>query len=333
MRFISGIKELFRNPLYAIIITTFLLAWFLSLIGYTIFPEVNDFKNFVYFFIQIFIGFILVLLVFSLKKPINEMSVKLIIIAFLIGLPVLLFFSIFVFLFYAICFFANTFFTSFFAFLVCRDTSTQLDDYLYKRKKSKIITRTLEFLLFGLLDLWIINIATDFLSNEIGGIKTILDIISIFYIVLVGLVILRLLFKRKFAAYITLFLILAYFYLFYNILSFIIEEILINALYFVWFSFIIDLLLFFYILGSIFSRVDYLKEKIKVFSADTISLFVIIMKLIVQISYIYPDLPGVNIAENVDLEGAVLLIFLACTLFLGTHTIFTHKHEEAIIQD
>ena len=333
MRFISGIKELFKNPLYAIIITIFLLVWFLSLIGYTIFPEVTDFKNFVYFFIQIFIGFILVLLVFSLKKPINEMSVKLIIIAFLIGLPVLLLFSIFVFLFYGICFFANTFFTSFFAFLVCRDTSTQLDDYLYKKKKSKIITRTLEFLLFGLLGLWIINIATDFLSNEIEGIKTILDIISIFYIVLVGLVILRLLFKRKFAAYITLFLILAYFYLFYNILSFIIEEIFINTISFVWFSFIIDLLLFFYMIGSIFNRVDYIKEKIKIFSADTISLFVIIMRVVVQISFIFPDLPGVDITANVDLEGAVLLIFLACTLFLGIHTIFKHKPKEVLEQE
>ena len=330
MRFISGIKELFKNPLYAIIITIFLLVWFLSLIGYTIFPEVTDFKNFVYFFIQIFIGFILVLLVFSLKKPINEMSVKLIIIAFLIGLPVLLLFSIFVFLFYGICFFANTFFTSFFAFLVCRDTSTQLDDYLYKKKKSKIITRTLEFLLFGLLDLWIINIATDFLSNEIEGIKTILDIISIFYIVLVGLVILRLLFKRKFAAYITLFLILAYFYLFYNILSFIIEEIFINTISFVLFSFIIDLLLFFYMIGSIFNRVDYIKEKIKIFSADTISLFVIIMRVVVQISFIFPDLEGIKIVANVDLEGAVLLIFLACTLFLGIHTIFKHKPKEML---
>jgi len=333
MGFISGIKELFKNPLYAIIITTFLLVWSLSLIGYTIFPEVTDFKNFVYFFIQIFIGFILVLLVFSLKKPINQMSVKLIIIAFLIGLPVLLFFSIFVFLFYGICFFANTFFTSFFAFLVCRDTSTQLDDYLYKKKKSKIITRTLEFLLFGLLDLWIINIATDFLSNEIEGIKPILDIISIFYIVLVGLVILRLLFKRKFAAYITLFLILAYFYLFYNILSFIIEEIFINTISFVWFSFFIDLLLFFYMIGSIFNRVDYIKEKIKIFSADTISLFVIIMRVVVQISFIFPDLPGVDITANVDLDGAVLLIFLACTLFLGIHTIFKHKPKEVLEQE
>lgn len=261
------------------------------------------------------------------------MSVKLIIIAFLIGLPVLLFFSIFVSPFYGICFFANTFFTSFFAFLVCRDTSTQLDDYLYKKKKSKIITRTLEFLLFGLLDLWIINIATDFLSNEIEGIKTILDIISIFYIVLVGLVILRLLFKRKFAAYITLFLILAYFYLFYSILSFIIEEIFINTISYVWFSFIIDLLLFFYIIGSIFNRVDYIKEKIKIFSADTISLFVIIMKVVVQISFIFPELEGVNIAANVDLEGAVLLIFLACTLFLGIHTIFKHKPKELLEQE
>lgn len=261
------------------------------------------------------------------------MSVKLIIIAFLIELPVLLFFSIFVFLFYGICFFANTFFTSFFAFLVCRDTSTQLDDYLYKKKKSKIITRTLEFLLFGLLDLWIINIATDFLSNEIEGIKTILDIISIFYIVLVGLVILCLLFKRKFAAYITLFLIFAYFYLFYNILSFIIEEIFINTISYVWFSFIIDLLLFFYIIGSIFNRVDYIKEKIKIFSADTISLFVIIMKVVVQISFIFPDLEGIKIVANVDLEGAVLLIFLACTLFLGIHTIFKHKPKEVLEQE
>ncbi len=94
------------------------------------------------------------------------------------------------------------------------------------------------------------------------------------------------------------------------------------------FSFFIDLLLFIYIIGSIFDRVDYIKEKIKIFRVGTIALFVILMKLIVQINKIILSLLPLSpeLALLIIFQVQVLLyFFIIFTLFVGIYTIFTHK--------
>jgi hypothetical protein len=87
------------------------------------------------------------------------------------------------------------------------------------------------------------------------------------------------------------------------------------------FSFLIDLLIFIYIIGSIFDRVDYIKEKIKIFRAGTIALFVILMKLGVQVNKISLPLP-----LELFLQLLVLIFFfIFITLLVGIYTIFAHK--------
>ncbi|MBY8984171.1 MAG: hypothetical protein KGD65_03810, partial [Candidatus Lokiarchaeota archaeon] len=87
------------------------------------------------------------------------------------------------------------------------------------------------------------------------------------------------------------------------------------------FSFFMDLLIFIYIIGSIFDRVDYIKEKIKIFRAGTIALFVILMKLVVQINKIFQPLP-LQLFFQVQV---LLYFFIIFTLFVGLYTIFAHK--------
>ncbi|MFX1275867.1 MAG: hypothetical protein ACFFAT_12550, partial [Promethearchaeota archaeon] len=128
MRFISGLKQLFKKPLLTIILLLFILSWFLVILSITLFP--NDFfKSFVLVFSGIFAGFIFVLMIFSIFKPIDNMGVITIIIAILLTIPVLIIFTGIVFLFYFFCFFANLFLIALFAYKWCMDNSIKLDNY------------------------------------------------------------------------------------------------------------------------------------------------------------------------------------------------------------
>jgi len=96
-------------------------------------------------------------------------------------------------------------------------------------------------------------------------------------------------------------------------------------------SFIIDFLLFLYIMGSIFERVDYIKNKLKIIRADTIGLFVIVMKLIVQINKILQEI-GFRIskdelAHQIAIQTIVLVwFFVIFTTIIGLYYIFRHKN-------
>ena len=93
-------------------------------------------------------------------------------------------------------------------------------------------------------------------------------------------------------------------------------------------SFVIDLIIFLYIIGSIFDRVDYLKEKLRVIRADTIALFVILIKLIVQVLKILPNIPGVDVPPSPRQDFIILSIFLIFTLIIGGYTIFRNKMKQ-----
>jgi len=89
-----------------------------------------------------------------------------------------------------------------------------------------------------------------------------------------------------------------------------------------WTSFVIDLALFFYIIGSMYEKVDYIHDKFKYFKVDTVALFVIVMKLIVQVT----KLPNVTIILAPLLqEIGVLIIFIAFTLLFGIGYIWVHE--------
>jgi len=71
---------------------------------------------------------------------------------------------------------------------------------------------------------------------------------------------------------------------------------------------------------------NYLKNKFKIIRADTISIFIILMKLITQVI----KLPGfeeviINAEEVIRLQIFLLVIFILFTLLFGIHSIFAHK--------
>ncbi|MFX1387340.1 MAG: hypothetical protein ACFE9M_09010, partial [Promethearchaeota archaeon] len=61
------------------------------------------------------------------------MKIIIIVIAIILTIPVLFIFGWIIDIFYSFSFFANIVITAFFAFKFCMDTSTKVDDYLYKK--------------------------------------------------------------------------------------------------------------------------------------------------------------------------------------------------------
>ena len=337
MSFISGLKGIFKRPIYLIIVFSFIAIW----IGILLERELihNLFlSNILIFFGALLIGFNIILFIFSFFKPFDKIKKRYFIIALVLALLIAIFFRESIFmptftLFYLISINVNLFFTAFFAFKVCMDSSTKVDDYLYNKGKMGKFLRILEFLLFGMIYLLLGIFFLSFFTRTITPFTqiafNILRIILWTNLLLIVIVILRLIIKKKFAAYITLFFLLAFFYVIYIIFDF-----LLGKLYgtesstlplYVIGSFIVDLTLFFYIIGSIYDKVDFLKDKLKLFKADTIAIFLIIMKLYVQVSKIFDRIDINNFL--LFQEAGLFFIFIFFTILFGIYYIFTHKHK------
>ena len=75
--------------------------------------------------------------------------------------------------------------------------------------------------------------------------------------------------------------------------------------------------------------VDYIKDKLKIFRADTIALFIILMKLIVQIINIRIDIfppPPLELLGILIIQARILWVFfMIFTILIGVYTIFKHK--------
>ncbi|MEJ2279691.1 MAG: hypothetical protein P8Y70_18400 [Candidatus Lokiarchaeota archaeon] len=134
-------------------------------------------------------------------------------------------------------------------------------------------------------------------------------------------VIIRAIIFKRFAAYITFFFLLNFFYVLYIIFSIIYKLLTTTTGGFLLFSFVIDLIIFTLILVSIFGKVDYLEDKLKIIKADTIALFLFIMKIFIQIA----DLRGIKIIFEVQLAWMLFSIFIGATLIFGIYSIFAHK--------
>ncbi|TXT62631.1 MAG: membrane protein of unknown function [Promethearchaeota archaeon] len=327
MGFLSGLKRLFSKWIYALVVLSFIVSWFLILFGSTFIPF-EQYNRIVVIFIEILFGFCFVLFVFSFFKPIDDLPLYLIILAFLIGLPLILIFLNIFSLFFLFCVVANQILTAFFAFKVCMDTAIKSDTYLYEKEPLRIPGRIIEFILFGGLNWWLLRITGTYFNKFSGGNSDLLflfRLISWIDLILLGIVLLRLLLIQKFAAYISLFLLLSFFYTFYRIFDIFATIIIPDSATYKISSFFIDLLIFLYIIGAIFDRIDYLKEKLRIIRADTIAFFIILMKLIVQVSKIFPNIPGVEVPPDIRQDIAILLIFIFFTLLIGIYTIFRHK--------
>ncbi len=333
MRFISGLKSLSKKALLLVIVIIFIISWLLFIIGFVVLQD-NTLSRYIFAFLSVFAGFTFVLLIISLFVPIEKIGIIIIIITALLTVPVVIIFGWIIDIFYLFCFFANAAITAFFAYKVCMDTSTKVDNVLYEKKGSRIFTRSVEFIGFLLLSWWLISLLIRFFRGyPAPGAENFARVfVNLFwvFIFLIIIVLLRLVLTKKLAAYITLFNLLIFFYVIYLVIDLWTEFIFFDNAGYDILSFLIDLLLFIYIIGSLFDRVDYLKEKLKIFRAGTIALFVILMKLIVQLSNIRIELEILL----TPLEKAALIIyqvqvlwwfFIFFTIVIGMYTIFRHK--------
>lgn len=330
MSFITGLKIFFKKPVYILIVGLFITAWVLILFGYTIFT-VRGYYLFLFFFICILFGFTLLLLIITFFKPIDEIRFTFIIIIFLISILFLLIFKGLLRALYIPFLIINELLTGFFAFKLCMDSSTKVDDYFYNDEKTRKFTRSLEFIIFGIIALstfiltW--NIFRRLTPLAAYRSANIFRIIFWVDIILLIIVLTRVLIIKKLAAYITLFFFLTYFYIFYIIIDFIANVIFPDTLSFAWYFFIIDLFLFIYIIGSLFDKVEYLEQKFKILRPETISLFVILVKLVAQFFKIIPDIPGIIVPPSYMLwfQIFLLMVFIIFILIFGIHSIVVHK--------
>ncbi|MFX1413743.1 MAG: hypothetical protein ACFFA2_07855 [Promethearchaeota archaeon] len=335
MSFISGLKGVAKKPVYLFIISSFLAIWILILINNFLLS--NFIRDFIFNFGGGLLIFSIVIFILSFFKNIEELKKFLIIIIFGLSLTIAVLFQILVSLalsnlFFIILLYTNLFFTAFFAFKLCMDSATKIDDYIHFTKFRKIL-RSIEFIIFGFLNWWLFRITNIFFSRVSSElyriIVLILFIIFLLNLTLIGAVILKLIIKKTFAAYITLFLVLSFGYILYIIFNFLFGEFFStearDPLYILG-SFFLDLLLFLYMIGVVYDRTIYLKEKLKFMKVDTIALFLIIMKIYVQISKINPR---VVIEENLFLQiWGLFIIFIIFTILFGIYSVFTHKPEK-----
>ena len=330
MRFISGLKSLLKKRILFIIVILFIVSWFFFAFGVEVFPNAT-FKRYFLFFLAALAGFTFVLLIFSLFIPLDKMGVIFIIIIVVLTLPVMWIFGGIIAIFIDFCYIANIFITAFFAYKFCMDTSIKVDDFLYEKKGSRVFTRTIEFVIFFLLCWWFTSLTirffTSFSNPGIQSLSRVFFNLFLIGLVLLAIVIIRLLFTKKFAAYISLFNVLTFFYVLYIIVDLWASFLFPDTAGYDFLSFVIDLLLFLYIIGSIYERVDYIKDKIKILRVDTISLFIILMKLVVQIIEILWDInPPANLSEILFRQAQILWIFfIVFNLIVGIYTIFKHK--------
>jgi hypothetical protein len=236
-------------------------------------------------------------------------------------------------IFFLIPLIANQIFTAFFAFKICMDSTTKVDDFFYTKEKSRIMTRSIEFIVSGFLIWWIMRITLIFFSRTPTELfRLAIQIIQIMfwvYLVLMVVVILKLIVVRKFSANITLFFLLTFCYVLY-----ILFDSIFGAFYstesgnitYIIISFIFDVVLFLYMIGTVYARVDYISEKLKILKVDTIALFLILMRIYVQISKILPRtiLPELRVLQ----AGGLFVIFIFCTLLFGIHSIIAHKPDK-----
>jgi len=336
MGFIAGLKGVFKKPLYIFVINSFILTWLVIIF--------NKFLSsvllglFVFIFGGSLLFFVLIIFIVSIFKQIDEMKwwFFLIIYVFSIILTFILYRSIFFptsELFFIISLIVNQFFTAFFAFKLCMNSATKIDDYLYKKEKSRIVTRIIEFCIFGFLNLWFIGLTLNFFSyTNLVLFFVVIRMLAIMFWINLGLlaiVLIRLIVTKKFSAYISLFFLLTLFYALYILIDFLYDTFFSSGSegpFYVLISFFVDLLLFLYIIGTVYDRVDYIKTKLKFLKVDTIALFLIIMKIYFQISKIAPKI----VAEEIQIlqAGGLFVIFVFFNLLFGIHSIIVHKHGE-----
>jgi hypothetical protein len=205
------------------------------------------------------------------------------------------------------------------------DSSTKVDDYLYKSKSSRKVTRVIEFLVFGFLVLWF-YISTAFFFTIVDQILRTLFWMNL---VLMIFVLLRLIITKKLSAYITLFFLFTYFYalfILFDLVYGLLSTASVDPIHVI-VSFVIDAALFAYIIGTVYEKTEYIQDKIKLFRVDTIALFLITMKIYVQVTRI--GVSTVPVDVQVLQAQLLFIIFVFFNLIFGIYSIFAHKSKKS----
>ncbi|MBY8989840.1 MAG: hypothetical protein KGD58_03720 [Candidatus Lokiarchaeota archaeon] len=341
MSFINGLKIFIKKPIYVLIMGLFIAAWVLILFGYTIFT-VQGYYLFLFFFIGILMGFTLLLFFISFFKQIENMSYVYIIIIFFVSIPLIIIFKGVLKSLYFPLLIGNQLLTAFFAFKLCMDSSIKVDNFFYNDEKSRGFTRPIEFIIFGIIALsgfiltW--NVMRRLTPGAALRSANVFRIIFWIDFILIIIVLVRVLITKRLAAYVTLFFLLTFFYILYIFIDIIAGILFPDTLSFAWYFFIFDLVLFIYIIGSIFDKVEYLETKFKILTAETISLLVILLKLIAQFFKIIPEIPGLRVGIDYvrlqfGLQIFLLWMFIIFILIFGIHSIVMHKEGEIDTSD
>jgi hypothetical protein len=153
-----------------------------------------------------------------------------------------------------------------------------------------------------------------------------LDIVQWVNIILITFVIIRIILLQKFSAFIPLFLALTSAFFVYLVFDLISEDLFEDNRGFLFLSFAVDIFLFIFILGSLFDKIEYLNEKLKILRSDTIALFFIVMKAIVQLTYILKFIPGIPYQFNQSQQEYFLIpTYIGFTLLFGLYSIFAYN--------
>ncbi|MFX1396572.1 MAG: hypothetical protein ACFFAS_05950 [Promethearchaeota archaeon] len=338
MRFTRGLKSLFKKPLLIVIFITFLCTWAFFFIAYTN-PELRIGYHIAFFygFLQAF-TFIILLMTFFI--PIEKISGFILILALILVVPLGLLFGIYVEYLYLFCFYANQVIIAFFAFKFCMDSSIKIDKALYNSKHSTIF-RIIEFISFLVLSVFLILFVANFLlgisPNAIPRFKKLIvssfRIVFWILVILIIIVLIALIIMRKFASYIPLFYIFVTLYTAYIILSIWAEFRYFSNITYDIISLIIDFLLFLYIIGSIFDRVDYIHDHLKIIKADTIAVFVILMKMVIQATNVKLEMefilnPGLYYEQVIGQAIGLFIYFIVISFIIGIFQIFIYKHKK-----
>ena len=85
-------------------------------------------------------------------------------------------------------------------------------------------------------------------------------------------------------------------------------------------------LVYIYILGTVYYRAGYIQTKLKFLKVDTVALFLVIMKIYVQVSKIVPKI----VADELQIlqAGGMFMIFVFFNLVFGVYSILAHKQKK-----
>ncbi len=322
MRFVEGLKKIFSQKLFAFIFLAYIVCYILLMVGIN-FLSNSLIIGITFYAIGTLVAFTTVLFVFSILIAVEDMKLVLIIIVAIITVPLAIVYSFYFALFYFFALLTNHLLTAIFVFNFGIETSQGFDNTLYKKKGSRNFTRALEFIFFGILTIILMYFTWTYLFSFEPLLADTFYIIIWIDLAIIVIVLLKLLFTKKFAGYITLFFFLAFLYVLY-IVAVALKDILFLGGGFTLFSLVIDLFLFIYMMGAIFGRVDFIKEKIKIIRGDTIALFVMVMKLLYG-SLVLDVLPPLQPAQSIILFWWLLILSVGFTFLFGFFSVLLHK--------